>query len=251
MKLSAAIITYNEEFNIERCVRSLIPIADEIIILDSFSTDNTPIICKNLPVVFHQRKWGGYTASKNFLNSLSTNQYILSIDADEVVDDELAKAIKVEKENGFNGVYSINRITNYIGVWIKHSGWYPDQKIKYFPNRLQNGKVILFMKNWYSLKTLKITCLQGHLEHYSYNSYDDHRKRADKYSALTAQKQFSEGKKASFLKPYMSAIGRFIAMYILKKGFLDGKMGFKIAVISAQSNIFKYKELRRLNRGKN
>lgn len=156
MKLSAAIITYNEEFNIERCVRSLIPIADEIIILDSFSTDNTPIICKNLPVVFHQRKWGGYTASKNFLNSLSTNQYILSIDADEVVDDELAKAIKVEKENGFNGVYSINRITNYIGVWIKHSGWYPDQKIKYFPNRLQNGKVILFMKNWYSLKTLKL-----------------------------------------------------------------------------------------------
>ncbi len=250
-KLSAVIITLNEERNIDRCIRALQPLADEIIVLDAFSTDRTPEICRELGVQFLQREWQGYAASKNYLNSLAQSRYLFSVDADEVVDQELKTAILAEKEKGFEGVYSVNRLTNYMGKWIRHSGWYPDIKVRIFP---KDGT------HWegdYVHETLRypegenIKLLPGHLEHYSYYSFEDHRRRADKYSALTAQKQFASGKKASLLKPYLSAISRFIGMYIIRKGFLDGRMGFKIALISAQSNIFKYQELRRLTREKN
>lgn len=247
-KLSAVIITFNEERNIERCIRALQSVADEIIVLDSYSTDRTIDICKSIGVRVEQKEWLGYSASKNYLNSLASHSYIFSVDADEVVDSELAKSILAEKESGFDSVYSINRMTNYMGTWIKHSGWYPDVKIRIFPKQGSEWKGEFVHEELHFPANLPIKNLKGHLEHYSYYSYTDHRARADKYSALTAQKQHSEGKKASLFKPYLSAMGRFIGMYFLKLGVLDGKMGFKIALISAQSNIFKYKELRRLNR---
>ncbi len=248
-KLSAVIITFNEERNIERCILALHGIADEIIVLDSNSTDRTVEICKLLNVRVEQKEWMGYSASKNFLNSLVSHDYIFSVDADEVVDKELAHSILTEKEKGFDAVYSVNRMTNYMGTWIKHSGWYPDVKIRIFPKEGSAWDGEFVHEELCYPNDLQVKALKGHLEHYSYYSYVDHRARADKYSALTAKKQHAQGKTASVLKPYLSAVGRFIGMYFLKLGFLDGKMGFKIASISAQSNIFKYKELRRLNRG--
>lgn len=247
-KLSAVIITFNEERNIERCIRALQCVADEIIVLDSFSTDQTVEICKSLNVRVEQKEWLGYSASKNHLNNLAQHSYIFSVDADEVVDTELAQSILREKEKGFDSVYSVNRITNYMGTWIKHSGWYPDVKVRIFPKQDSEWKGEFVHEELHFPTDLPIKQLRGHLEHYSYYSYADHRARADKYSALTAQKQHAAGKTASLLKPYLSAFGRFIGMYFLKLGILDGKMGFKIAMISAQSNVYKYKELRRLNR---
>lgn len=248
MRISATIITLNEERNIGRCIKSLKPVVDEIIVLDAFSNDRTEEICNELNVVFEQREWEGYSASKNYLNSKASYEYILSIDADEALDERLQGAILAIKTEENPGVYSVNRMTNYCGKWIKNSGWYPDVKVRLFPKEGSVWQGAHVHEELEFPANLHVEQLEGHLEHYSYYSYKDHRQRADKYSALTALKMYERGKRASVFKPYLSAIGRFIAMYFLKKGFLDGKMGFKIAQISAQSNVFKYKEMRRLQR---
>jgi len=250
MKISATIITLNEERNIERCIRSLRGVADEIIVLDAFSEDRTREICENEGVRFEQRKWEGYSASKNYLNSLAKYDYILSLDADEALDTTLRESLLQIKQIENPGVYSVNRLTNYCGKWIKHCGWYPDVKIRLFPKKGSQWVGAHVHEELEFPEDLEVTQLEGHLEHYSYYSFEGHRERADKYSALTAKKFYEQGKRVGFLKPYLSAIGRFIGMYFVKKGFLDGRMGFKIAWISAQSNVFKYKELLRLQREK-
>lgn len=248
MKITATIITFNEERNIERCIRSVDGIADEIIILDSLSTDRTEEICQSLGVRFISRPWEGYSLSKNYLNSLVETDYILSLDADEALDDTLKAEIVELKTSQSPQIYAVNRLTNYCGKWIKHSGWYPDVKVRLFPKEGSYWDGAIVHEELIFPKDLKVIQLDGHLEHFSYYSFEEHRARADKYSRLTAQKMHQAGKNASVLKPYLSAFGRFVSMYLLKAGFLDGKMGFKIAQISAQSNVFKYKELRRLNR---
>lgn len=250
-KLTATIITLNEERNIGRCIDALLPVADEIIVLDSFSTDKTEEICRSKGVRFEQRVWEGYSATKNYLNGLASYAYIFSVDADEAPDEELIRAILRQKEKGFNGVYSVNRLTNYCGKWIKHSGWYPDVKTRIFPKEgsVWEGDYVHEELAFSGNPTPQL--LAGHLLHYSYYNFTEHRARADKYSLLTAQKFHAQGKRVGVLKPYISALGRFISMYFIKLGFLDGKMGCKIACISAQSNILKYKELIRLNREQN
>lgn len=245
--LAVVIITLNEERNIERCLESIRDLADEIIVLDAFSTDKTAEICANYPVRFEQRTWEGYSASKNYLNSLASSDYILSLDADEALSEALYREIRAKKEKGFTGTYSVNRMTNYMGTWIRHSGWFPDIKPRLFP---REGS---YWSGEYVHEELvhppsEVKIFRGILEHYSYYSYEDHRARADKYSLLTAQKFYARGKKVGPLKPAISALGRFVAMYFIKLGFLDGWKGFKIAQISAQSNVLKYQELRRLHR---
>jgi len=248
--LSVVIITLNEERNIRRCLESVQDVADEIIVLDAFSTDRTQQICEEFGVTFEQRAWAGYAATKNYLNSLAASDYILSLDADEALSPELKAELLAQKTTGFSGTYSVNRLTNYCGKWIRHSGWFPDIKPRLFPkegSRWDGEYVHEVLLHPPSPEQV----FKGVLEHYSYYSYTDHRQRADRYSLLTAQKFYAAGKKVGILKPYLSAAGRFFAMFILKKGFLDGWMGFKIAQISAQSNVVKYKELRRLNRENN
>lgn len=248
MKLTATIITFNEERNIERCIRSVDGVADHVIVLDSLSTDRTQEICEQLGVQFVSRPWQGYSDSKNYLNSLVETDYILSLDADEALDDRLKASVLAVKKTLNPQIYSVNRLTNYCGKWIKHSGWYPDVKPRLFPKNGSYWNGAIVHEELIFPEGLDIIQLDGHLEHYSYYTFKEHRERADRYSRLTAQKMHHAGKKASFLKPYLSALGRFVSMYLINAGFLDGKMGFKIAQISAQSNVFKYKELRRLNR---
>lgn len=250
-KLTATIITFNEERNIGRCIDALQSVVEEIIVLDSFSSDQTMEICREKGVRVEQRKWEGYSAAKNYLNSLANHEYIFSVDADEAPDDILKQAILAEKAKGLSGVYSVNRLTNYCGKWIKYSGWYPDVKTRIFPkdNAHWSGKYVheeLVVEGNPEPKLLN-----GHLLHYSYYDFEDHRQRADRYSLLTAQKFHAAGKKSNGLKPYLSALARFFSMYIVKLGFLDGYMGLKIALISAKSNILKYKELNKLNREQN
>ncbi len=247
MKISAAIITLNEERNIKRCIESLMDVADEIIVLDAFSIDNTKEICENAGVRFFQKEWMGYSASKNYLNSLAQHEYILSLDADEALDSTLKNEILKLKNESNPQVYSFNRLTNYCGTWIKHSGWYPDIKIRLFPKEGSYWDGEFVHEELRYPENLKVIQLKGHLLHYSYYNYKEHRERADKYSRLTALKMHKKGKKCSWIKPYLSGIARFIGMFLIKRGFLDGYKGFKIALISAQSNIFKYKELIRLN----
>ena len=247
-KLSVIIITLNEERNIGRLLTSVESIADEVIVLDSFSTDKTAEICAKHDATFIQEKWQGYSATKNLANSKASHEWIFSIDADEEVDQELVAAILNQKNKGFSQLYTVNRLTNYCGKWIKYSTWYPDKKIRIFPKSKSKWTGEFVHEELYFTEQMKTQELSGHLNHYSYYDYKDHRDRADKYSILTAQKLSAEGKSVGPLKPYISCIGRFISMYILNLGFLDGWMGFKIAQISGLSNIVKYKELRNLNK---
>lgn len=245
--IAVVVITLNEERNIGRCLTSVKTIADEIIVLDAFSTDNTEKIVREHGARFEQRAWEGYSATKNYLNSLVSCDYILSLDADEALSTELIEEILQAKQNGLIGTYNVNRLTNYCGKWIYHSGWFPDIKPRLFPKEGSYWDGAYVHEVLISPPGPEHT-FKAVVEHYSYYSYTDHRQRADKYSVLTAQKFFAAGKKVGPMKPYISAIGRFIAMYFIKKGFLDGRMGFKIAQISAQSNVVKYRELRRLHR---
>ena len=246
-KLSVVIITFNEARNIERAILSVKNIADEIIVVDSFSTDETASICKKHKVSFHQRKWTGYSDQKNHANNLAQFDTIFSLDADEAVDSELEKEILELKSNGFNDLYVVNRLVNYCGKWIKHSTWYPDKKTRIFPKEVANWEGEFVHEELTFSKSLPKIELKGHLKHYTYYNFKEHRERADKYSYLTAKKMHNKGNKANVIKPYLSATARFVSMFIIHLGFLDGYLGFKIAQISAQSNIVKYKELRRLN----
>ena len=246
MGLSAVIITLNEERNISRCIDSLVEITDEIIVIDSYSQDQTKSICENKGVRFIQKEWNGYAATKNDANSLATHDYILSIDADEEISDTLKKSIIVEKSKGFQGVYSFNRKTNYCGKWIRFLGWYPDKKIRIFPKDNTKWQGNFVHEELKFDLPLTEHFLQGDLNHYSYYNHKEHRERADKYSILTAQKLFSDGKRVGALRPFVSAIGRFVSMFFLKLGFLEGSSGWMISKISAASNYVKYKELIRL-----
>jgi glycosyltransferase involved in cell wall biosynthesis len=248
-KLSVVIITFNEERNIERAIKSAQNIADEIIVVDSFSTDGTQSICAKYNVNFKQHKWSGYSDQKNFANQLAKHDYIFSLDADEAVDATMEQDIIKYKQEGFNGLYITNRLVNYCGKWIKHSTWYPDKKVRIFEKSMANWDGEFVHEELTFSSSVPETELKGHLEHYTYYNFKEHRERADKYSFLTAKKMHKHGKKASALKPYISATARFVSMYLIHLGFLDGFMGFKIAQISAQSNVVKYKELRRLNNG--
>lgn len=250
-QLTSTIITFNEERNIARCINALMPISDEIIVLDSFSTDKTIEICKAKGVRIEQREWKGYSNAKNYLNQLATHEYIFSVDADEAPDEKLQQQILEIKKKGFTGVYSVNRLTNYCGKWIKHSGWYPDVKTRVFPKATSQWEGEYVHEELVVENNPEPIVLDGHLLHYSYYSQKEHRQRADKYSELTAIKMYKKGQRVGPLKPYISAVGRFIAMYFIKTGFLDGVAGFHIARISALSNIYKYKELIRLQNENN
>ena len=248
--ISAVIIVKNEEKNIVRCLDSLSgseKIVDEIVILDSFSEDQTSSLCKKYNVRFLQRKWEGYSAAKNFANQEATQDYIFSIDADEAVSQELHGSILALKKKGMQGVYSMNRRTNYCGKWIRHLGWYPDRAVRLFPRG--TGKWAgLVHEHLEFLENFTETKLKGDLYHYSYSSFTEHRQRADKYSLLKAQKMYAQGKRADVFTPFLSAVGRLLRMYIFKAGFLEAYYGLVISIISAQSNYVKYSELRRLRK---
>jgi glycosyltransferase involved in cell wall biosynthesis len=240
-KLSAVIITFNEARNIKRCIASLQDVADEIVVIDSFSTDATPSICKGLNVQFHQREWKGYSKQKNYGNGLASNDWILSVDADEALSEELKNAILFEKQNGKGFNYSFNRLTNYCGKWIKHSGWYPDTKVKMFNRTVDDWQGEVHEIPTVNLNRVKK--LKGDLLHYSYNSVSDHVKRTDLYSTLGAKELYENGREASMLKLLFNPWLKFHKMYFIKLGFLDGMAGFTIALITAYGTFLKYIKL--------
>ena len=248
-KISAVVITLNEERNIKRCIQSLDGVADEVIVVDSHSTDQTVDIAESCGATVYQIDWAGYSLTKNFGHSKANYEYILSIDADEALSEELKSAILKVKKESLHGTYSFNRLTNYCGKWIKHGGWYPDEKLRLFPTKSSIWEGDIHEKLVFH-PSQKNTKLKGDLLHYSYYTFEEHQTRADKYSSLTAIKMHENGKTASVFKPFISAFSRFFGMYIIEGGILDGKMGLIIAYISAKSNFFKYQELKRLNSSK-
>jgi (heptosyl)LPS beta-1,4-glucosyltransferase len=246
-KLSVVIITFNEERNIGACLEAVADLSDDIVIVDSLSTDKTEEICGKYPNVnFVKREWQGYSKTKNYANSLAKHSYILSLDADEVLSPELKKSIR--QINQFDSVYEFNRLTNYCGSWVHHCGWYPDRKIRIFPKEGSYWEGDFVHETLVVPEGLPVVLLHGDLWHYSYHSLQDHFNQIEKYSALHAAKMKHEGKKPSLVKEWISPAFKFFRTYFLELGFLDGKAGFNIARISAKAVRLKYKKLKDLYR---
>lgn len=244
MKISVVIITYNEEKNIERCLLSIKKIADEIVVVDSFSTDNTEKIARKFGAKFIKNKFEGHIEQKNFAMLQAENDYILSLDADEALSPKLLTEIEKVKQNWQFDAYSFNRLNNFCGKWIKHSGWYPDKKIRLWDKRKARwgGKNphdhVICGKNC-TLKHLK-----GDLLHYSFISINQHVEQINKFSEIKAEGLYKKGKNANLFHIVFSPTIKFFKSYILKLGFLDGFYGFVIAINSAHSNFLKYSKLK-------
>jgi len=252
IKITAVIITYNEEKNIGRCLASLKKVADEIIVVDSFSTDNTKTICESYDVKFISQEWLGYAGSKNVGNNLANHPYILSIDADEEVSPDLANTINLLKRKKLNGrvAFELKRLTNYCGYWVGHCGWYPDAKVRLFPKdkaRWVGDKVHETLE---IDKDILVTRLTGDLFHYSYYSVEQHIATIEKYTSLGAEDLFNRGKSTSKSIAVIKAIVRFVRMYVFQSGWLDGWAGWMICKNSAYGVWLKYHKLMLLNANK-
>jgi glycosyltransferase involved in cell wall biosynthesis len=248
--ISAVIITRNEARNIERCLISLQGgVADEIVVMDSFSDDETEVICRKYGNVhFFQEEWMGYARQKNAANQLATNDIILSIDADEALSDELRESILTLKQlPALHCVGEMNRLTNYCGKWVRHSGWYPDKKIRIFHRKEAWWEGEVHETVVYP-QTCKILFLKGNLLHYSYHSMEEHIQKADKYAMLAALSAFHLGQKASFIAIFLKPQWRFWRNYLFKGGFRDGYYGYVICKISAFTTFLKYSKLRELHK---
>ncbi len=248
-KLSAVIITLNEERNIGRCIDSVIDIADDIVVVDSGSTDRTEAICKEKGVRYFFHVWEGYIEQKNYANKLAEHPLILSIDADEALSANLQESIKKVKDDCQADGYKMNRMTNYCGKWIRYGGWYPDRKMRLFHrDKFAWGGARIHETVIMKAKDAIVHRLDGDLLHYSYYSISQHIAQANHFTDMTAELAFEKGKKAGILKILFSPMVKFARDYFIKLGFLDGYYGYIICRISAQATFMKYSKIRQLRK---
>ncbi len=247
IKLSVVIITFNEEKNIERCLLSVKSVADEIVVLDSFSSDKTQTICEKYGVKFFQHAFDGHIQQKNRAITYVSNDHILSLDADEALDETLQNSISAIKNNFLKEGYYMNRLTNYCGHWVKHCGWYPDSKLRLW-NRTKGHWTGINPHDKYEIYAgdKHTGHLKGDILHYSYYSVADHYKQVEYFTSISAKAYFEKGKKAPVFKLIVNPVAKFIDHYLLKLGFLDGKAGYLISRISAYATWLKYKKLKDL-----
>lgn len=244
IKLSAVIITLNEERCIERCIDSLIDVADEIIVIDSYSTDSTVSICetKGARVIMHE--FEGYVEQKNFAISQASFDYILSIDGDEELSPELKNSILKTKNFWKYEGYRMNCYSNYCGKWINHSGWYPDKKLRLFKKGSGRWEGRSLHERYELFESKSLGFLKGDILHYSYYSIEQHMDKIDKYSDISSRAMFDEGKRFSVLNLLINPIVKFLINYIFRLGFLDGYYGLLICYSSARATFLKYYKLR-------
>lgn len=246
--LSVVIITYNEEKNIRRCIGSVQKIADEIIVVDSFSDDDTVKIAEGLGAVVKQSEFKGYISQKNKAINLASNDYVLLLDADEFLSDKLAESILEAKKDLAFKAYSMKRCSIFRGKCIRRGLWYPDKKLRLFDKRLGacgglNPHDKIIMKKEVVVKQLK-----GDLFHYTYDSLEEYRNRNYEVSVVAAQSLYEAGIRKPKLKIIFSPLWAFINGYFLRLGFMEGYNGFIIAVHTAQQSFLKYQKLRQLQR---
>lgn len=244
-------MTYNEERNIRRCLESLRDIADEIVVVDSYSTDNTEHICREAGVIFLRHKFEGYIEQEKYALGKTSYGFVLSLDADESLSDNLRESIRSVKNNWDSDGYSFNRLTSYCGKWIRHCGWYPDEKIRLWDKKRgewggTNPHPKVIMKEGSLVKLL-----DGDLLHYSYHSIRQQIEQINSFSDAAARAAYETGKKSIFIKDILfNPLFTFIKMYFLQRGFLDGYYGFVISVNSGFGKFLKYIKLREIHKQK-
>lgn len=251
VSLSVVIITHNEERNIARCLGSVQGIADDIVVLDSFSADKTEEICKSYGVRFFQHQFDGHIEQKNRAITHALFPFVLSLDADEAPDETLRESILEIKKNWTHDGYSMNRLTNYCGKWIYHCGWYPDRKLRLWDSRKGKwGGVNPHDKFELTGGDANTRHIAGNILHYSYYTLEDHFRQVHYFTGILAKAQFENGKRAGLAVLYFSPVIKFLRDYFLKAGILDGRAGFTISRISAYATYLKYKKIRQLQLAK-
>ncbi|MEO8151300.1 MAG: glycosyltransferase family 2 protein [Bacteroidia bacterium] len=241
-QLSVTIITLNEERNIGRCIESVLAVADDIIVLDSGSTDNTLAICDQMGVRHIYAPWENYSRARNIAADNCKYNWILALDADEALSAELTASIQKIKKEDEMVFGSFKRLTNYCGKWIHHCGWYPDVKIRFYDKTKTAYKGIIHeYLNWLPEKVIR---LEGNLLHYSYYSIFEHVQQANRFTNLTAQAAFDRGEKSNTGYVLLAPFIKFIKSYFIQLGFLDGYYGFVVCGISAHATFYKYVKLK-------
>jgi glycosyltransferase involved in cell wall biosynthesis len=250
VKISFCLITLNEEQNLSRCLRSCADLADEIIVLDSGSTDATEKIAHSFGARFEHQDWLGYVGQKNKVLSLASHEWVFSLDADEELSPKLREEIRRVKKTAppsaeISG-YSMPRCVLYEGRWIRHGDWYPDRLTRLFRRaraQFAGGKVHERLE-----VSGEIVPLSADLYHHSFRDAADHWSRCQKYARLWAETQFEAGRSAGPLAPFTHAAFRWLRGYVVKCGFLDGPQGWRIAGFCAREVFLKYRLLREMIR---
>jgi glycosyltransferase involved in cell wall biosynthesis len=248
MKISATIITFNEERNIARVIESL-RCCEEILVLDSGSNDRTVEIAGKLGARVEEASWHGYAAQKNIAAELATHDWILSLDADESLSEALEAEIWHIKKAGakYQG-YTMPRMAQYLGRWILHSGWYPDRKVRLFDRRKARwvGEFVH--------ESVKVDGPVGHLEsnllHFTCSSLSEHLRTMDRYTTLAAQEMVTRGQSLGFARLLFDPPWTIFRTYVLKLGFLDGIEGLTIAYMAGLYNFVKYAKARSMSPGR-
>lgn len=244
ISLSVIIITNNEALNIERCIKSVLPISNDVIVVDSGSKDATLDICKRYPIRVYERAWKGYASQKNFGNSLALNPYILSIDADEELSSELQEEIKIMREP-FADAYEIPFKINFCGKWLSYTHWNPGKHIRIFKKEITWNANVVHEELVIPQNARKVL-LFGVINHYTIHSLEQYKYKNDYYATLAAEKMKASGRKPGLVKLYISPCWRFFHSYILKRGFLDGYYGYVIAYETARCAFLKYSRLKQM-----
>jgi len=243
LPISACIITLNEEENIRRCLES-VAWADEILVVDSGSEDRTVEIAKNHGARVLHNDWPGHVEQKQFATDRAKHDWVLSLDADEEISDELATSIKQQ----FTGqspdpetTFSVNRLCYFLDRWIYHGGWHPDWIVRLFnQTTTQWGGTDPHDKVLHGGDTVK---LDGYLYHYPYESIADNIDYGNYYSSIQAQKKHLDGEKGGALKALTHATFKFFKDYVFRRGFMDGRAGLFISVVAAFDVFCKYAKL--------
>ncbi len=243
-KISATIIAFNEERNIERCLQSLQGVADEIIVVDSFSEDKTAEICKKYKVKIFQHPFEGYGIQKNFAISQASFDLILSLDADEALSDRLKELLLEAKDSNTFDAYRCNRINNFCGTWIKHGGWYPDRQLRFWNKNVGSWNDSKVHEKVDLKPDSRLGHLKGDLQHYSYYSIVEYIHQMNKYSDLKAEELIRRGKKVNMFKLIFKPFGKFLINYFYKLGFLDGYYGFVLAVSASYADFITYVKMK-------
>lgn len=246
--ISAIIITLNEEKNIDTCLESLKGVADEVIVIDSFSTDKTKEICLKYKVKFIEHEWEGYSKTKNYGNNLAVSDFILSVDADEALSPELRKSLlSLKTGNSPHNAYELSRVTNYCGKWIKHGGWYPDKKVRLWKNRTAQWIGDIHEELELPANT-EIGSLSGDLYHYSFHTVQQHERQIAKFTDIAAKNDYARGRKTNGIRIFLYPKWKFFRDYVLRMGFLDGYYGYIVCKMSAHASFLKYIKLNELNK---
>lgn len=246
--LSACIVTFNEADRIEACLRSL-SFCDEIIVVDSHSADDTRLRAAALGARVIERDWPGYRSQKQFAVDAARHDWVLCLDADERLTERLRDEILGLRAAGFAGAagYSVPRITDYFGRFLRHGNAYPDRLVRLFDRRRGGWVGDEIHEN--TRVDGHVGRLRGHLEHYSYRSLADHLNRMQRYADLMAQALYQRGRRCGLAPVLLNPQWRFIRGYLLRLGFLDGWRGLVFALIEANYVRRKYLGLFMRSRG--